>query len=61
MFVHFITKARTYLLLGPLVAQGAWHHSNKKENAMDFGLILLATNTLMAIFIFFVLNLIWKQ
>ena len=32
-----------------------------KENAMDFGLILLATNTLMAIFIFFVLNLIWKQ
>lgn len=33
----------------------------KKENIMDFGLILFTTNTLMAIFIFFVLNLIWKQ
>lgn len=33
----------------------------KKENVMDFGLILFTTNTLMAIFIFFVLNLIWKQ
>ena len=28
---------------------------------MDFGLILLTTNTLMAIVIFFVLSLIWKQ
>lgn len=33
----------------------------KKENAMDFGFILFTTNTLMAVFIFFVLNLIWKQ
>ena len=47
--------------LGPHIAQGAKHHAKKKENAMDFGLILIATNTLMALFIFFVLSLIWKQ
>jgi hypothetical protein len=46
---------------GPHIAQRTEHHVTKKENAMDFGLILIATNTLMAIFIFFVLNLIWRQ
>jgi hypothetical protein len=46
---------------GPHIAQGSEHHATKKENAMDFGLILIATNTLMALFIFFILNLIWKQ
>jgi hypothetical protein len=46
---------------GPHIAQRTEHHATKKENAMDFGLILIATNTLMAIFIFFVLNLIWRQ
>jgi len=28
---------------------------------MDFGMILIATNTLMAIFLYFVFSLIWKQ
>jgi hypothetical protein len=43
------------------IAQRTEHHATEKENAMDFGLIMIATNTLMAVFIFFVLNLIWRQ
>ena len=46
---------------GPLIAQGIGHHAKQKENAMDFGLIFIATNTLVAILLFYVLNLIWKQ
>ena len=46
---------------GPHIAQRTEHHATEKETAMDFGLILIATNTLMALFIFFVLNLIWRQ
>lgn len=46
---------------GPHIAQRAYHHATKKEIAMDYGLILIATDTLMAIFIVFVLNLIWRQ
>lgn len=48
-------------LPGPHIAQDPYHHFKEEESTMEFGLILIATNTLMAVIIFFVLNLIWRQ
>lgn len=46
---------------GLFIAQSTDHPATKKENVMDYGLIIIATNALLAIFIFFILSLIWKR
>jgi hypothetical protein len=48
---------------GPHIAKRYERERNRgqKENAMEVGIILIATNALMAAFIYFVINLIWKQ
>jgi hypothetical protein len=35
--------------------------NTRKENTMDFGIILLISNTLMAIFLYIVVKLIWQD
>jgi hypothetical protein len=61
MFVHFHGDRENPASTWPAHCTECTTSLPEKENIMDFGLILFTTNTLMAIFIFFVLNLIWKQ
>lgn len=61
MFVHFRGDRASPAFTWPAHCTECIASLQQKENIMDFGLILFTTNTLMAIFIFFVLNLIWKQ
>jgi hypothetical protein len=38
-----------------------WINNRGKEDTMDFGIILLISNTLMAIFLYIVVKLIWQD
>ena len=61
MFVHFRGDCLSPASTWPAHCTECIASLRKKENAMDFGLIFIATNTLIAILLFYVLNLIWKQ